>query len=61
MAEINLVQSLLNKDIESLTKKETCTYKVESLSKKLGQVKPSVPKSAKLSNVNRQIEQIRRL
>lgn len=36
MAEINLVQSLLNKDIESLTKKETCTYKVESLSKKLG-------------------------
>ena len=32
-----------------------------SLSKKLGQVKPSVPKSAKLSNVNRQIEQIRRL
>lgn len=34
MAEINLVDTLLNKDIETLTKKDTCTYVVESLSKK---------------------------
>lgn len=34
MAEINLVDTLLSKDFETLTAKETCTYKVESLSKK---------------------------
>lgn len=34
MAEINLVDTLLNKDIETLIHKDTCTYIVESLSKK---------------------------
>ena len=34
MAEINLVDTLLSKDIETLTARETSTYVVESLSKK---------------------------
>ena len=34
MAELNLVDTLLSKDIDTLTHKDTCTYKVESLSKK---------------------------
>ena len=34
MAELNLVDTLLSKDIETLTHKDTCTYVVESLSKK---------------------------
>lgn len=35
MAENNLVQKLLKKDAKSLMEKDTCKYKVESLSKKL--------------------------
>ena len=34
MAELNLVDTLLSKDIDTLTHKDTCIYKVESLSKK---------------------------
>lgn len=34
MAELNLVDTLLSKDIDTLTHKDTYTYKVESLSKK---------------------------
>lgn len=34
MAELNLVDTLLSKDIDTLTHKDTCTYVVESLSKK---------------------------